>query len=81
MKRFLFALTLLALFGCSVEHQKNELRAPAYPLISIDPYVSSWSATDNLYYDAGRHWTTSETPFTGVLRVDGVSYRFMGAET
>ena len=81
MKKLLFALIVLACIGCTAEHQKNELRAPAYPLITIDPYVSSWSAADNLYDDAVRHWTTSETPFTGVLRVDGVSYRFMGAET
>ena len=81
MKKLLLALTLLLSIGCSVNHKKNELRAPAYPLITIDPYVSSWSGADNLYDDAVRHWTTSETPFTGVLRVDGVSYRFMGAET
>ena len=81
MKKLLFALVALGCISCAAEHQKNELRAPAYPLITIDPYVSSWSAADNLYDDAVRHWTTTETPFTGVLRVDGVSYRFMGAET
>ena len=72
MKKLLFVLVALATIACAPKHQKNELRAPAYPLITIDPYVSSWSAADNLYDDAVRHWTTSETPFTGVLRVDGV---------
>ena len=81
MKRLLIALCALAVIACAPQHQKNELRAPAYPLITIDPYISSWSSADHLYDDAVRHWTTAETPFTGVLRVDGKCYRFMGAET
>ena len=81
MKKLRLALVALATIACAPKHQKNELRAPAYPLITIDPYISSWSSTNNLYDDAVRHWTTAETPFTGVLRVDGVNYRFMGAET
>lgn len=81
MKRIIIALCALAAFACTAPHQKNELRAPAYPLITIDPYISAWSSADNLYDDAVRHWTTTEMPFTGVLRVDGKCYRFMGAET
>ena len=56
------------------------LRAPAYPLITIDPYTNIWSMTDTLYSDATRHWTGVEHPIKGVLTVDGVGYRFMGTD-
>lgn len=58
----------------------NELRAPAYPLVTIDPYTSAWSASDNLYDSSVQHWTGYSFPFIGVLKVDGTPYRFMGTE-
>ncbi|MDR2921198.1 MAG: DUF4965 domain-containing protein [Tannerella sp.] len=58
--------------------KNNSLRAPAYPLITIDPYTSAWSFTDRLNEDMTRHWTGKKFPLLGALRVDGVSYRFMG---
>lgn len=58
----------------------NELRAPAYPLVTIDPYTSAWSMADRLYDTTVKHWTGKEFPFLGVIKVDGVSYRFMGEE-
>ena len=54
MKQQLMMLLLgTASVLCSCEtqieqHEKNELRAPAYPLVTIDPYTSAWSTTDNL---------------------------------
>ena len=82
MKKFLTIIGLLALMaGCSTaEHIKSELRAPAYPLITIDPYTSAWSGADNLYDRQVMHWTEKDFPFVGVLRVDGKPYRFMGVE-
>jgi hypothetical protein len=59
---------------------KNELRAPAYPLISIDTYTSGWSVTENLYDSSVKHWTGKDFPLVGALRVDGAVYRFMGTE-
>ncbi|NDV70158.1 glutaminase domain-containing protein [Dysgonomonas sp. 25] len=59
---------------------KNDLRAPAYPLITIDPYTSGWSMTDKLYDENVKHWTGKEFPLIGVLKVDGETYRFMGVE-
>jgi hypothetical protein len=58
----------------------NTLRAPAYPLVTIDPYTSIWSFTDKLYEENVRHWTGTPRTLLGVLRVDGKSYRFMGEE-
>lgn len=59
---------------------KNELRAPAYPLVTIDPYTSAWSMSDNLYDGSVKHWTGKDFPLIGALKVDGVVYRFMGTE-
>ncbi len=71
--------------SCSVEKSdfevvSNELRAPAYPLVTIDPYTSAWSMTDNLYDGPVRHWTGKEFPLIGALRVDGETFRFLGTE-
>lgn len=59
---------------------ETALRAPAYPLVTIDPYTSAWSFTDKLNEDVVRHWTGKKYPLLGAIRVDGKSYRFMGVE-
>lgn len=75
------ATTVLSSCETRVEqHEKNELRAPAYPLVTIDPYTSAWSATDNLYDSSVKHWTGKDFPLIGVAKVDGQTYRFMGTE-
>lgn len=58
----------------------KNLRAPAYPLISLDPYTSAWSISDQLYDDVVRHWTGTRYGMVGALRVDGKAYRFLGKE-
>lgn len=60
--------------------KRNVLRAPSYPLITVDPYTSVWSFADELNADATRHWTGKEQALLGVVDVDGISYRFMGKE-
>lgn len=89
-KKFLGALLLsILLYGCQ-ENAANspvistdmhtELRAPAYPLVTVDPYFNAWAYSDKLYDDQPRHWTDKEFPLMGALRVDGKVYRFMGKE-
>ncbi len=56
------------------------LRAPAYPLVTIDPYTSAWSASDQLYGAGVTHWTGKPFPLIGAVRIDGEIYRFMGQE-
>ena len=48
-----------------------DFRAPAYPLITIDPYTSAWSMSDNLYDSPVRHWTGKTHSLIGAIRVDG----------
>lgn len=77
----LMALLLLSCNSKETYHiDKNELRAPAYPLVTIDPYTSAWSFGDNLYDSSLKHWTGQDFPLIGVVKVDGVPYRFMGIE-
>ncbi|MGM9740536.1 MAG: glutaminase domain-containing protein [Candidatus Cryptobacteroides sp.] len=78
----LLTLSLAALAACGTDTPagKNSLRAPAYPLVSIDPYTSAWSASDELYGSSVQHWTGKEFPLIGALKVDGEVYRFMGIE-
>lgn len=85
MKKNLFitilaAASLLATARAAEPAQRNALRAPAYPLITIDPYTSCWSAGDYLYDSHTTHWTGQPFPLVGALRVDGKVYRFMGID-
>lgn len=85
MKRLIMSLLGSALLvGCtsvsSDSYIPNELRAPAYPLVTIDPYTSAWSFTNDLYGGSVKHWTGKDFPFLGVAKVDGQFYRFMGQE-
>lgn len=81
-KLLLFAASIAIVLSscCAPKPMKNDLRVPAYPLITIDPYTSAWATTDNLYDDQVKHWTGRNFPLLGTLRVDGQLYRFMGLE-
>jgi hypothetical protein len=82
VQKNLLILAAILLTGCrqTGDAARSDLRAPAFPLITIDPYTSAWSFADNLHDESVRHWTGEKFPLTGVLRVDGKCYRFMGTE-
>lgn len=58
----------------------TSLRAPAYPLVTIDPYTSLWSMGDILTNDTVRHWCGKPNTVIGLAEIDGECWRFMGVD-
>ena len=84
MKRILLLFCALAL-SCMLRaagpiNFQNDLRAPAYPLVTVDPYFSVWSFADAANEDMTRHWSGRKQPLLAAVRVDGVTYRLLGNE-
>ncbi|CAE8739618.1 unnamed protein product [Polarella glacialis] len=72
MLQVLFAMLLPLLSGAA-------FRPPAIPLITTDPYMQTWLMGDTAMSDVVRHWDQRSKEMLGLLRVDGVTYRYLGA--
>ena len=73
------AMLVLTLLTGAISMQAQQ-RPPAVPLVTYDPYFSIWSMSDRLTDSNTRQWTGAEQRLTGLVRIDGVNYRFMGAD-
>ena len=62
-------------------YKQTGLRLPSVPLVNNDPYFTIWSPFDKLTDGGTVHWTGNSKSLTGLLRVDGTTYRFMGKQT
>jgi hypothetical protein len=54
-------------------------RPPSVPLVTYNPFLSIWSPADRLNDFNTQHWTHRDHPLVSLIRVDGQSYRLMGA--
>lgn len=55
-----------------------KLRAPAIPLITIDPYISIWSQTTEINHSETVHWTGKPYRIFASAEIDGKEYCFLG---
>lgn len=77
------AATGLSAFGGKAEHVPLNLlatpiRPPAVPLAVRQPYLSAWLPSTLLPGTSPQFWQGSKTGMTGIIRIDGTSYLFMG---
>src|SRR5947199_9990089 len=78
VRTLVFAAGTLLLTSLGVS--PADFRAPAVPLIAHDPYFSVWSMADKLTDQRTKHWTGAENSLCSLVRVDGATYRIMGAD-
>jgi Domain of unknown function (DUF4965)/Domain of unknown function (DUF5127)/Domain of unknown function (DUF1793)/Domain of unknown function (DUF4964)/Bacterial alpha-L-rhamnosidase 6 hairpin glycosidase domain len=62
----------------AVAQEPVSARTPATPLVLHDPYFSVWSFNDELSDGPTRHWTGTSQQMSGLVRIDGKAFRFMG---
>lgn len=77
MKSKIFIVTILFAVSNTLFSQDN-FHAPAYPLVTHDPYFSIWSLNEDPTIAETTHWTLKPMPIHCMVRLDGKIYRLMG---
>lgn len=55
-----------------------QLRAPAIPLVTVDPYFSVWAADSKINHAKTEHWCGKGNSIIGTVNVDGKELLFLG---
>ena len=74
------AVALLAIEPSISRAAETEFRPPAVPLVTFNPFLSIWSEADHLNDATTKHWTRHDHSLVSLIRIDGKTYRLMGAE-
>ena len=56
-------------------------RPPAIPLITTDPFMQVWIRGNSSTAPNVTHWTGQPKKTTGLLLIDGTTYRYLGNGT
>ena len=65
--------------GTTVPLAFDPIRPPAIPLAVRSPYLNTWLAGDNLAGTWPSFWTGRTTAMSGLARIDGTTFLFLGA--
>ena len=80
MTPILRLLTPLFLTFVVAAQGRSAFRPPSIPLVTHDPSFTAWCSADALPGAWPRHWTGRTLGMAGLIRVDGKTWRWMGAE-
>jgi Domain of unknown function (DUF5127)/Domain of unknown function (DUF4964) len=80
MKNIVSFILTAIIISLSYDGNAQVNKAPAYPLITHNPYFSIWSFSDQLNESTTKHWTGKPNSILGLIKVDGKVYRFLGME-
>ena len=72
---------IIAAVSVSIAAASAPFRPPAIPLLTTDPFIQTWMRGDTATSAQVTHWDGVEKQMTGVVRVNGEPYQFLGSCT